>query len=727
MPIYPGNSALSTAVKDRVLSTFQQTLTLFKQGRTEEVVQGCGLILRMDPTFDPAKKLMEKARNPAAPIDVDALLATDPIAEARAALAARNFQKAVDITTEILTNDLMNEEARVLNEQAREKLEAAPFVDQFVKKAEQAIASGDANAARASLDKIRSLDGDDTAIARIETGIKNIKPAAGASPSFVVDTPAAGAGRGSAQASDFGFTFEEEKGTPSFSFDSPFSTDTGTTAPITPPAGFSFDAPAPATPTPPPQPPPSAFSFDTPPPSPSPVAGGFSFDTPTPQKPPASGDFDFTTASVETSPDDQKKIEQYLADGDRAFDSGDYQQAIDLWSRIFLLDVTNEQASDRIEKAKSARRGLEAQADSLLAAGIQAFDRGDVNAARENFSKVLQADPHNPAALDYMEKLSSGAAGGIAEAYTKPAVPSPTEDVFAEEPEVSEGSIVPPPPSPGARKPVAAKGSAKPAAAAAKSAGLPMRAILMVVVAVIVVGGGWFAWTKFMSKPSSDATGTEATFKQATVLAQRGQYDAAIMLLQDIKPDDAQHDKALSMIADLQNKKAQASELVGGRPADAVYRENLASGKTAFDAHDYDAAKKAFDAAARIKPLPPDMKTLYDTAAQQVAKLEGAKALFASQKYQEALSNLQSLAQQDPQNQSIKRMISDAHFNLGALALQEERLTDAVREFDEVLKVDPNDELAKRSKALAERYDGQQKKDLLYKIYVKYLPTRKVS
>ena len=725
MPIYPGNSALSTAVKDRVISTFQQTLALFKQGRTEEVVQGCGLILRMDPTFDPAKKLMEKARNPAAPIDVDGLLATDPIAEARAALAARNFQKAVDLTTEILTNDLMNEEARVLNEQAREKLEAAPFVDQFVKKAEQAIASGDVNTARASLDKIRSLDGDDTAIARIESGIKSIKPAAAASPSFVVDTPAAGAGRGSTQASDFGFTFEEEKGAPSFSFDSPFSTDTGTTAPITPPAGFSFDAPA--TPIPPPQPPPSSFSFDTPPPSPSPVAGGFSFDTPTAQKQPASGDFDFTTASVETSPDDQKKIEQYLADGDRAFGGGDYQQAIDLWSRIFLLDVTNEQASERIEKAKSARRGLEAQADSLLAAGVQAFDRGDVNAAKENFSKVLQADPHNPAALDYMEKLNSGAVGGIAEAYTKPAAtPPPIEDVFAEEPAVSEDSIIPPPPTAGARKPAAAKAAPKPAAAAAKSSGLPMRAILMVAIAVVLVGGGWFAWTKFMSKPSNDATGTEATFKQATVLAQRGQYDAAIMLLQDIKPTDPQHDKALSMIADLQNKKAQASELVGGRPADAVYRENLASGKTAFDSHDYDAAKKAFDAAARIKPLPPDMKTLYDTAAQQVAKLEGAKALFASQKYQEALNNLQSLAQQDPQNQSIKRMISDAHFNLGAVALQEERLTDATREFDEVLKVDPNDDLAKRSKALAERYNGTQK-DLLYKIYVKYLPTRKAT
>jgi len=68
-------------------------------------------------------------------------------------------------------------------------------------------------------------------------------------------------------------------------------------------------------------------------------------------------------------------------------------------------------------------------------------------------------------------------------------------------------------------------------------------------------------------------------------------------------------------------------------------------------------------------------------------------------------------------------MLIAAHFDLGATALQEERLPDAMREFDEVLKSDPNDELAKRSHTLAERYSGQPK-DLLYKIYVKYLPLR---
>jgi tetratricopeptide (TPR) repeat protein len=734
MAVYPGNSALSTAVKDRVISTFQQTLALYKQGRTEEVVQGCGLILRMDPMFDPAKKLMEKARNPASPINVDALIATDPIAEARAAMQARNFQKVVDITTEILTNDLMNDEARVLNEQAREKLEAAPFVDQFVKKADQAIAAGDPNAAKASLDKIRSLDGDDTAIARIESGIKGMKPAGG-SPSFVVDTPAQPS-RGSAQASDFGFTFEEEKGgapppPQSFSFDSPFSTDTGTVPSITPPSNFSFDAPSqPAKPAPPPQQPASSgFSFDTPPPSPA-----FSFDTP--QKN-ASGEFDFTTASVETSPDDQKKVQEYLAEGDKLFDGGEYQQAIDAWSRIFLIDVTNEQASERIERAKMKRRDVDQQGEALLASGIQAFDRGDRAAARETFAKLLQIDPHNPTAQEYMEKLSDigveGGAAGFASAYIAPkpaAAPAPVEEPWGEEPATSDASLVPPPPAPpsAARKTAgAAKPAARPEPApSSATSGSAMRAVIAVVVLAVLAGGGWFAWKKFMAKPPANTAATESIFTSANSLAQKGQYDAAIALLQDVKPNDPQHDKALTMIADLQAKKSKASEMVNGRPADAVYQESLASAKASFDARDYDAAKKALDTAARIKPLPPDMKAMYDSATQQVSKLEGAKALFNSQKYQEALANLQSLAQTDPQNQSIRRLMNDAHFNLGAQALQEERLPDAAREFAEVLKNDPNDELAQRSKLLAERYDGQPK-DLLYKIYVKYLPLRKAG
>src|SRR3954468_9771312 len=112
MATYLGNASLSPAVKDRVLSTFQQAVALYKQGRHDEVIQGCGLILRMDPMFDPAKKLLEKARNPSAPIDVDALLPDsaddDRIKEARTAMAGRDFQRVLDISSELLADDLTN-------------------------------------------------------------------------------------------------------------------------------------------------------------------------------------------------------------------------------------------------------------------------------------------------------------------------------------------------------------------------------------------------------------------------------------------------------------------------------------------------------------------------------------------------------------------------------------------------------------------------------------------
>lgn len=253
-----------------------------------------------------------------------------------------------------------------------------------------------------------------------------------------------------------------------------------------------------------------------------------------------------------------------------------------------------------------------------------------------------------------------------------------------------------------------------------------MTLIIGVVAAVVLIAGGWFTYSKFFGKPAYDASATTGIIQQATSLAQKGKYDQAIALLQDVKSDDPQFHTAANMIADLQKKKSQAAEMVEGRPAAVVYQENLTSGKQAFEAHDYDAAKKFFDAASKIKALPDDMKALYDQASQQVAKLDAAKGLFKEQHYADAIGNLQPLLQADPQNQSIKRIITDAHFNLGATALQEERTDAAIKEFAEVLVSDPNDELAKRSKTLAEHYNGQPK-DLLYKIYVKYLPLRKVG
>ena len=696
---YAGNAALSSAVKDRVTSTFQQTVTLYHQGRLDEVTAGCTLILQMDPMFDPARKLLEKTRNPNLPIDVEALIPRDPRApmqQARDAMAERDFERVAHLTNAILTDDLLNDEARILGDEAREKLEAAPFVEQFARKCDQSMAAGNIAAAKMELEKARALDPTHPEVVRIARALaaRDSAPApTPVSPSFIIDEPksAQPGGRSTAQAADFGFAFEEEK-PQEVSF-----------------ANFSFDSPS--------------SSSDAP-------FGGFSFDSPAPAQS-GSGEFDFATASIAATSDDQKKIEQYLADGDRSFEAGEYQQAIDLWSRIFLIDVTNDDASARIERAKAKRRELEQKIDPLLASGIAAFDRGDTARAHADLSEVLRLDPMNASAQDYLDRLDETVQGGA-----PAAIPPSVDDAdkldglgFFDDDAMgglSEAPLVPPSP---AAAPAAAKTTGKQAAAktAAPARKLPMGLIATILAIVVLGAGGWFVYDRFMNKPEVDGTGAgQALIARASMLARTGKYDQAIALLQDIKPDDPQHDEALVMIADLRAKKATSAEMIEGMPAAQYFEQKLAAGLAAFAAHDYAAAKKAFEEAMRVKPLAPEVKAQYDTASQQMAKVDAAQALFNERKFTEAIANLQPLLDADPQNVSIQKMIVDAHFNLGAAALQEERLPDAIREFDEVLRVSPNDEVAKRSRELAVRYEGQPK-DLLYRIYVKYLPLRQAA
>jgi tetratricopeptide (TPR) repeat protein len=712
---YPGNPSLSSAVKERVVSTFQQTLALYHQRRTDEVAAGCTLILQMDPVFDPARKLMEKVRNPSLPIDVDMLMPQPggaSMQQAREAMDARDFERVLQITSAILSEDLLNDDARVLADEAREKLEAAPFVTQFTGRCDQSLAAGNIAAAKMDLEKARALDPTHPDVLRIARTLasRDAAPpkAAAPPPSFVVDAPAASAsGRSAAQATDFGFAFEEEK-----SDDVSF-------------ANFSFDTPSA------PAPAPSDSSF-----------GGFSFDSPSSgpsaadPDPYAPGDeFDFATASVATSSDDQSKIRQYLGEGDRAFTGGDYQQAIDLWSRIFLIDVTNDEASDRIENAKAKRREIDQVIEPLLTSGVAAFEQGNTAQAHKDLSEVLRVDPQNTTAQRYLDRLGETVAASNTTARSNPYVaPSVLDDDsldlgFLDEPlpGASEAPLIPPSPgSAGSAGPPKLTGKVSKPKVTAPPRKLPIATIAAVLGAIVLLGGGWFAWQRFQSQPEVVTGAGQAVIARATTLAGIGKFDQAIALLQDIKPDDPQHDQALVMIADLRKKKNTAAQLVDGIPADQFYQERLAAAKTAFEAHDYAVAKTAFEQAMRVKPLPPEMKELNDAAAQQVAKLDSAKALFSERKFADAILNLQPLLAQDPQNLAIQKLMIDAHFNNAALSLQEERIPDAVRELDEVLKSNPGDDIAKRTRELALRYDGQPK-DLLYKIYVKYLPLRQVT
>lgn len=687
MTIYPGNLSLPAETKDRILTTLKQSIALQKEGRGEEAASGCEFMLRLDPQFTPAKKLLEKIKNPAAAIDLDKLIppSGDRLAPAREALAGRDFQKAINLSTEILTSDFANEEASRIASDARDKMEAAPFIDQFIRKAEARLAEKDREGARAFIKKAQALDSEHPGIAKLEARLsqpiapsleqpRSMKPPSPSdsipmsfdfgtdqSSSFVVDPAAKPA---SPPVSDFGFTFEEEKKEPA--------------------SGFSFDSPAGG-------------------------AGSAAGAT-------SPGSFDFSTASVETTPEDQARIAQYIADGDAAFEKEQYQEAIDLWSRVFLVDVTHEAASERIEKAKRKRLEIEGKVDALMSSAIGAYDRRDFDGARRRFQEVLAFDPSNYSATDYIERLDS-ASTSAAGAALGLGTPAPRADLFADDfgdAAAVEGITAPPAPS--------ARGKAASAVSSAEkksSKGL----VIAILALVVLGGGGFFLYSKFLGGPKIDATQTEATIREAQSMAGRKRFDEAIAMLSGIKPEDPMHDRAMELIADFKNRKAQASSMIGNQTNEVAYNDLLTKAKASMDSFDFLSAKKFYEEASLIKPLPPDAKVNYDMASQGMAKLDSAMVFFKEGNYRGAVDALEDLSRQDPQNQSIKQLLANAHFNLGKVALESENLADAVVEFDQVLRASPADEIAKRSRNIAERYKGQPK-DLLYRIYVKYLPLR---
>ncbi len=68
---YPGSPALSAEAREKVLQTFRHTLDMARAGRNEDALLGCDFILKMDPRFAPARRLLSSLRGVAAGTVID--------------------------------------------------------------------------------------------------------------------------------------------------------------------------------------------------------------------------------------------------------------------------------------------------------------------------------------------------------------------------------------------------------------------------------------------------------------------------------------------------------------------------------------------------------------------------------------------------------------------------------------------------------------------------------
>jgi hypothetical protein len=115
-----------------------------------------------------------------------------------------------------------------------------------------------------------------------------------------------------------------------------------------------------------------------------------------------------TTRST-NAPDGDKdaRIEQLLLSGLDHYFAGQYEQAINIWTRVVFLERGHDRARAYIERARSALAERHRESEELLHRGVAAFDRGETDEARDLITRAVErGGPHDDIALVFLERLN---------------------------------------------------------------------------------------------------------------------------------------------------------------------------------------------------------------------------------------------------------------------------------------------------------------------------------
>lgn len=736
---YAGNPSLSSDIQNRVLGTFEQTLGLAAEGNRQEALLGCDFVLRMDSQFEPARRLQERLRNSTGPVRVDDLLATpgdDPFAGAinlglpdlpdlpafgasavsaaaaagpdlrgrfQSFLEARRFQELLTLAHQEQEAVGRDPELMRMATAAQERMEAEPYVNKFLNAAQEAARQGQRDEVARLSEKIRALDPSHPGLAALSGA-----PSVPSAPAFAAPAFSAPA----ADATDMGFEM---------SFDEPAgSLDLGTDLP-----DLTFDSPS------------LDLSLD------EPDAGPSLMDP----ELVSAADFPSSLGSgggLESETD--RRIRELLDEGQRGYDNGDLQGAIDAWSRIFLIDIDHQEAARRIEQARKLKAEHERQAEEIFHEGTAKIEAGDLQGARQSFQRVLEIQPGYFAAREYLQQLEAGKVPVIKpkpkETPSSSALPTPS-DLDLDTGELKEEILIPPDPSEVAaaerqrpkQKPKTMGGPAR--------AGRARKLFVLVgsVVLLLALAGGAFVYlNRERLFPNSQAEeGSIAgpaiadPVGRATELQKAGKTQSALSQLKRIPPSDPAYARAQELIKEWSADMAGApTPTPAATPAVAVAPppvspERLAVLNAARDAYQggsyLEAIRRLEQASSQGGQLEPADAEMLANAKRQTETLSAQIDLFRQHEWEHALRDLWRLHEAEPGNRDVTQLMVDSYYNLGLRDLQRMDSAKAIENFREAAGLDPNDKGLQRQLAFAQTYQ-ERPKDLLYRIYVKHLPLR---
>ena len=110
-------------------------------------------------------------------------------------------------------------------------------------------------------------------------------------------------------------------------------------------------------------------------------------------------------------PDDadrEARIEQLLLAGLDHYFAGQYERAINVWTRVVFLERHHDRARAYIERARGAMAERLRRSDECLHEGVSAYNAGDVERARELLTRALEQG--NDGADVFLERLNRAGA-----------------------------------------------------------------------------------------------------------------------------------------------------------------------------------------------------------------------------------------------------------------------------------------------------------------------------
>lgn len=673
---YPGSPSLSAEAREKVLQTFRHTLEMARTGRNEDALLGCDFILKMDTRFTPARRLLSSLRGIAAGTVVD-------LSEFEAFGGGAPAAPVAAPPT--------------------------PASGWASPPAPPAPVPGPTPAPPA-------FGGGGSGLDDLDFGDLGSDPFAAAAPA-----PAPSPARATA-------------------FDLGASDSFGATAPEPsiqselPPAAGAPEAPAPD--------PFAALDPFAPPPASEPSA---SFDAPAlPHSPPGPAGppvpFDpFAAAPSAAAAAADPRIVQFLRNGDEAMARGQVQEAIDLWSRVFLIDLSNEEASRRIDAAREKQSESARQLDVYLSEGVQLYEAGDLPSARGLFLKVLTLSESDATARNYLNQIDAALAAPTgapppagpaphADPYLRDELESPIRPSFAEDlPSLEEASDA----VTGLEEALPSR-PGRPDASAAPAGRIDAR-ILIAAAVVVLVGVALAAWLFFKPRPApSPAAGDETPatrtapvqnpLEKAQALFKEGKVEEALGILTAIPANDPRHDMAVVLI-DQFKSSAEPRPAAGPAVSEAQVDEARLAGLASLSSGHYIDAVKSLDLVVKARPDDTEAALGLVRAREAVAAVGSAIRAYNEQDYESAQRLLWDLRKTDPKNRDVEEYLFKSYFNDGILSLQSGSTKRAADSFREAAALRPQDAETQRHLKFARKYAGGLN-DLAARIYVRHVAPR---